>query len=98
MSREFTEVHEKELETKISKARRALEIVKSYDQKKLDRLSQKVGWAIGNKKTFGMLSREGVEESGLGDAEGRVGKRKKVKGILRDTLRQKTVGKIEEDI
>ena len=98
MSREFTEKHKKELETKIAKARKALEEVRSYDQERVDRLSQKVGWAIANKKTFGKLSREGVEESGLGDKEGRVGKRFKVKGILRDTLRQKSVGKIEEDI
>lgn len=38
----------------------------------------------------------GVEESGIGDADGRVGKRFKVHGILRDILRQKSVGVIEE--
>jgi sulfoacetaldehyde dehydrogenase len=39
----------------------------------------------------------GVEESGLGDPEGRVGKRFKIMGILRDALRQKSMGIIEED-
>ena len=38
----------------------------------------------------------GVEESGIGDPESRVAKRFKVMGILRDVLRQKSVGVIEE--
>ena len=40
--------------------------------------------------------RLGVEESGIGDPVSRVGKRFKVMGILRDVLRQKSVGVIEE--
>ena len=36
------------------------------------------------------------EESGIGDPESRVGKRFKVMGILRDVLRQKSIGVIEE--
>ena len=38
----------------------------------------------------------GVEESGIGDPVSRVGKRFKVMGILRDVLRQPSVGVIEE--
>ena len=38
----------------------------------------------------------GVEESGLGDPVGRVNKRFKIMGILRDVLREKSVGIIEE--
>jgi sulfoacetaldehyde dehydrogenase len=38
----------------------------------------------------------GVEESGIGDPESRVGKRFKVMGILRDILRQRSIGVIEE--
>jgi sulfoacetaldehyde dehydrogenase len=38
----------------------------------------------------------GVDESGIGDPESRVGKRFKVMGILRDVLRQKSIGVIEE--
>jgi sulfoacetaldehyde dehydrogenase len=38
----------------------------------------------------------GVEESGLGDPVGRVSKRFKIMGILRDVLREKSVGIIEE--
>ena len=39
----------------------------------------------------------GVDESGLGDREGRPGKRFKIMGVLRDALRQKSIGIIEED-
>jgi sulfoacetaldehyde dehydrogenase len=38
----------------------------------------------------------GVEESGIGDPVSRVGKRLKVMGILRDVLRQRSVGVIED--
>ena len=38
-----------------------------------------------------------VDESGIGDREGRVAKRFKIQGILRDVLRTKSVGVIEED-
>ena len=38
----------------------------------------------------------GVEESGIGDPVSRVGKRLKVMGILRDVLRQPSVGVIED--
>ncbi len=38
----------------------------------------------------------GVEESGLGDWDGRPNKRFKIKGVLRDALRQQSVGIVEE--
>jgi sulfoacetaldehyde dehydrogenase len=38
----------------------------------------------------------GIAESGLGDPESRMGKRMKIRGVLRDALRQKSVGIIEE--
>lgn len=38
----------------------------------------------------------GIEESGLGDSVTRQGKRFKIRGILRDALRQKSAGAIEE--
>ena len=39
----------------------------------------------------------GVDESGLGDRVGRPGKRFKLHGILRDALRAKSMGIVEED-
>ena len=51
---------------------------------------------MANETTFTRLAHMGVEESGIGDPESRVGKRFKVMGILRDVLRQKSIGVIEE--
>ncbi len=80
----------------VARARTAMREVENYDQAKIDRLCQAVGWATANENTFGRIARLGVEESGLGDPDGRVGKRFKIIGILRDILRQKSIGIIEE--
>jgi sulfoacetaldehyde dehydrogenase len=80
----------------LARARAAMKEVEDYDQARIDRLCQALGWATANEKTFGRIARMGVEESGLGDPDGRVGKRFKIIGILRDLLRQKSVGIIEE--
>lgn len=55
-----------------------------------------MAWAVSNKKTFTRLVAEGIAESRLGDPDSRMGKRMKIRGILRDALRQKSVGVIEE--
>jgi sulfoacetaldehyde dehydrogenase len=79
----------------VRKARIALADIEKLDQAQVDRLCQAIAWATANEKTFGRIARMGVEESGLGDPEGRVGKRFKIMGILRDILRQKSVGIVE---
>jgi sulfoacetaldehyde dehydrogenase len=81
----------------MQKARIALDDIADYDQERVDRLCRALAWATSNAKTFERIARMGVDESGIGDAEGRVGKRFKVHGILRDILRQKSVGVIEDD-
>ncbi|HLO32372.1 MAG TPA: aldehyde dehydrogenase family protein [Anaerolineales bacterium] len=80
----------------LARARAAQKIVESYDQARVDRLCQAIAWATANEKTFARIAVLGVEESGLGDPVGRVNKRFKIMGILRDVLRQKSVGIIEE--
>lgn len=85
-----------ELDTAFAKARAALAIIETYDQERVDRLCQAVAWAVSNKKTFTRLVAEGIAESRLGDPDSRMGKRMKIRGILRDALRQKSVGIIEE--
>ena len=85
-----------ELDTAFAKARAALAIIETYDQAQVDRLCQAVAWAVSNKKTFTRLVAEGIAESRLGDPDSRMGKRMKIRGILRDALRQKSVGIIEE--
>jgi sulfoacetaldehyde dehydrogenase len=77
-------------------ARAAQAMIADYDQKTIDRAIQAVGWAAANEKTFTRLAHMGVEESGLGDWEGRPNKRFKIMGILRDALRQKSMGIVEE--
>src|SRR5512133_489051 len=85
-----------ELDNAFAKARAALAIIETYDQARIDRLCQAVAWAVSNKKTFTRLVAEGIAESRLGDPVSRMGKRMKIRGILRDALRQKSVGIIEE--
>ncbi len=72
--------------------------IADYDQERVDRLAQAIGWALGNEATFTRLAEMSVDESGIGDREGRPNKRFKIHGILRDVLRQPSVGIIEEDL
>lgn len=88
---------EQELDDLIRKARAAQKIIETYDQAKVDRLCQAIAWAVANKVTFTRLVHEGIEESGLGDPVSRMGKRMKIRGVLRDALRQPSVGVIETD-
>lgn len=96
MAKELTEVQKQELDELFEKAEAARKIIETYDQEKVDRLIQAVGWAIGNKKTVRELADKAIAESGLGDPESRNNKRFKVRGVLRDSLRAKSVGVIEE--
>ena len=81
----------------VDKARVAMNAIKEYDQPQIDRLCQAIGWATGNEKTFLRIAQMGVDESGIGDRAGRGAKRFKIQGVLRDALRQKSVGVIEVD-
>src|SRR4051812_17234144 len=81
----------------VARARAALDAIAGYDPARVDRLIQAVGWALSNEATFTRLSNMGVDESGIGDRQGRPGKRFKLHGILRDALRAKSMGIVEED-
>lgn len=96
MGKELTKEQQQELQTALERARKAQEIIETYDQEKVDRLCQAVAWAVANKRTFTELAKMGIEESRLGNFDSRVNKRFKIRGILRDALRQKSVGLIEE--
>ena len=85
-----------ELEEMIAKAKKAEAIIETYDQERVDRLCRAVAWAISILKTWEPLSREAVEETGLGDFQSKINKRNKIRLILRDCLRQKSIGIIEE--
>ncbi len=92
----ITPEQQAELDEAFERARRALAVIETCDQARVDRLCQAVAWAVANKQTFTRLVDMGIEESGLGDAVSRMGKRMKIRGVLRDALRAKSVGIIEE--
>ena len=78
----------------LRRARAAMQAIDHYDQARADRLCQAIGWAAGNEASAARLASMSVDESGMGSRE--PGRRSKVLGILRDTLRQKSIGVIEE--
>jgi len=95
MAKEITPEQMKMLEELVAKSREAQAVIENYTQGKVDRMCQAVAWAAGNPKDFQRLCWMGVDESGAGDRDGRYGKRHKILGVLRDALRQKSVGVVE---
>ena len=95
--REITDQEREIVADMVHRARAAMAAIADYDQARVDRLAQAIGWALGNEATFTRLAEMSVDESGIGDREGRPNKRFKIHGILRDALRQQSVGIIEED-
>lgn len=96
MPRPITEEEKQQARELLERARAAQKAIEGFDQQTVDRLCQAIGWATANEETFTRLAHMGVEESGVGDWHGRPGKRFKIRGILRDALRQKSMGIIEE--
>ena len=80
--------------TLVERARAAMAAIADYDQATVDRLCRAVAWAGGNEQTAIKLAKMSVDESGMGSREPK--RRAKVLGILRDALRQKSIGIIEE--
>jgi sulfoacetaldehyde dehydrogenase len=78
----------------LARARAAMRAVEAYDQAAVDRLCRVVAWAGGNEATATRLARMSVDESGIGSPEPK--RRAKVLGVLRDALRQRSMGIIEE--
>src|SRR5215813_13438228 len=78
----------------LEKARAAMRSIEQYDQAGVDRLCRGIAWATYNEPTAKRLANMSVDESGLGDKEPR--RRAKIMGVLRDALREKSIGVIEE--
>jgi sulfoacetaldehyde dehydrogenase len=85
----------RELDQTFQRARAALEIIENYDQERVDRLCQAVAWAATNKTAYSQIVKMSIEEAGIGDPVSRLGKRNRLHGVLRDVLREKSVGIIE---
>ena len=94
--REITLEEIKMLDDLFARAQAAAKVIETYDQERVDQLIQAVAWSVVNLQTWKPLAYQAVEETRLGDPVGKVGKRNKAKGILRDALRAKSVGMIEE--
>ena len=97
MAQEITPAEKASLDTMIANARAAMAEIEYWSQQKLDKLAQAIGWYTSNEETFTGLAQMGVDESGIGDRQGRPAKRFKIHGVLRDALRQKSTGIIEEN-
>ena len=96
MARAITEEERTSAVALLGRARTAMAAIDHYDQATVDRLCRAIAWATANEETFGRLTRMSVDESGMGSAEGVPARRWKILGILRDALRTKSVGIIEE--
>ncbi len=96
MSRVLTDEEKTSAVALLTRARVAMAAAFDYDQDTVDRLCRAVAWATANEETFGRLTRMSVEESGMGSADGVPARRWKILGILRDALRTRSVGVIEE--
>jgi len=62
----------------LARGRTAMREFEGATQAQVDRLCQAIAWAVANETTFTRIARMGVDESGIGDPESRVGKRFKV--------------------
>ena len=96
MARSITEEEKSLVQEMLHRARTAMRVAYDFDQARVDDLCRAVGWATANEDTFVALSEMSVAESGMGSADGGKTRRFKIIGILRDALRVKSVGVIEE--
>jgi sulfoacetaldehyde dehydrogenase len=93
-ARTITPEETAEVTALVARARAAMAAIAHYDQATVDRIIRAVAWAGGNETTAIKLANMSVDESGMGGREPT--RRAKVMGILRDALRQKSIGVIEE--
>jgi sulfoacetaldehyde dehydrogenase len=85
-----------EIEESFERADKAQKEFETWSQEAIDRTIRSVAQMVANSKTFHELVELGISESDFGDPLSREAKRFKIRGILRDCLRQKSVGIIEE--
>jgi sulfoacetaldehyde dehydrogenase len=96
MARAITDEERAIAQDLLSRARAAMDAIEGWDQETADDLCRAVGWAMANERTFVELTRMSVDESKMGSAEGGPARRFKIVGILRDALRVKSIGIVED--
>jgi sulfoacetaldehyde dehydrogenase len=94
MAREITPQEKQLAQDLKARALAAMKAIEHYDQATVDRACRALAWATANEQTATRLANMSVDESGMGSREPT--RRAKVLGILRDALRQKSMGVIEE--
>jgi sulfoacetaldehyde dehydrogenase len=95
MARTITTEETEVVTALVARARTAMAAIAGYEQATVDRVIRAVAWTGGNLETATRLANLSVDESGMGRREPT--RRAKVQGILRDALRQRSMGIIEED-
>src|SRR3984957_11395383 len=96
MARSITEEEKSLAQALLRRGGAAMRATYDHDQERVDTLCRAVAWATANEPAFVRLTQMSVDESGMGNADGGAARRFKIIGILRDALRQKSVGVIEE--
>lgn len=80
------------------RAHAAMEAFENQDQSRVDDAVTALAWSIYKPENAKMLAELAVEDTGLGNVESKIIKNtRKTFGALRDLLRAKTVGVIDED-
>ncbi len=82
----------------IERARKAMRRIAEFDQRQTDELVKALAWSLYNPVHARELAELAVEDTGLGNVNDKIIKnQRKTFGTLRDLLRVKSVGTIEED-
>lgn len=81
----------------VNRAKKAQEIINTYTQEQVDRLTALIAYEMTRPEMEDELARMALEETELGDYESKVAKvEKKVKGMFMEIKHEKTVGIVEE--
>ena len=82
----------------INRARSAQRVAENYTQERVDELVAAIAWAAAKESNAVELSKFAVEETGMGNFEGKYRKlTKKTRGVLRELKAAKSIGIIETD-
>lgn len=83
----------------VQRARAAMAEIADYDQARTDELVLALAWSLYEPGRAAELAALAVRDTGLGNVQDKITKnQRKTFGTLRDLLRVKTVGEIEEDV
>jgi sulfoacetaldehyde dehydrogenase len=93
-----SEAPEEAVGTILGRARTALQAYENHHQERVDEAVTAVAWSVYRPENARLLAELAVRDTGLGTVESKIVKnQRKTFGTLRDLLRVRTVGVIEED-